>query len=386
MICWPAHAVLIIVALLAVASAANARSIHPSASSGAQGAISVSKGSTFGALQHEVSPVATLSSHEDADDYYWYDESATPPPPPEKHYIPLTVLFPFIIVCASVMALIAYVLRDYGSLLSVATKDSDVALGAQAGDVEASADPKGMKRELTLGACRDGHRVPWQQYLALAFWFLLLLTQAAFTRWVCHLGIPRDCKAHLDPVKLVHNVHLLIAYGFVVAVLTDLQQPERFGYLFSFREYPYRGVSFVVVFFLASPVFGSLDLVPFLKQVSLVTDGSHSLLNNSLLVVLFAGFLALALWHFWWAYRCNPLPGFVAYSVSRLLLWCVYVAYFVVAARDLTITFHMHHYLVGFLLAILAEFNHPVSLLLLSIGSGVMVQGIAAYDADPLLN
>eukprot|EP00927_Polykrikos_kofoidii_P086798 TRINITY_DN9832_c0_g1_i1.p1 TRINITY_DN9832_c0_g1~~TRINITY_DN9832_c0_g1_i1.p1 ORF type:complete len:376 (-),score=30.35 TRINITY_DN9832_c0_g1_i1:76-1203(-) len=375
MICRPARGVLTIVVTLPASSATVVRSFHVSASSGAQG-----KHGTFGAYQHEVPPVPRPSYNRRKDDDIDGDL------PRQKHHFPCMVLFPFMIICCSGMVLIAYVLRDFGRLQSSASKDSAVVVGADAVHAEADADLKKIENDSKLGAYRDGHRISWQQYLVLAFWFLLLLTQAAFTRLICHLGIPRDCKTHVDPMKSVQNVHMLMAYGFAVAVLTDIQQPERFGYLFCFREYPYRGASFVVVFFLASVVFGSLDLVPFLNQVSLVDDGSHDLLNNFLLWLLFASFLALVLWHFWWAYQCNPLPGFFAYSASRLLLWCLYIAYFVMAARDLTVTFHLHHYLVGFLLAVLAEFNHPVSLLLLSIGSGVMVQGIAAYDADPLIN
>mmetsp|Transcript_122593 Transcript_122593/g.308192 ORF Transcript_122593/g.308192 Transcript_122593/m.308192 type:complete len:95 (-) Transcript_122593:144-428(-) len=49
------------------------------------------------------------------------------------------------------------------------------------------------------------------------------------------------------------------------------------------------------------------------------------------------------------------------------------------------IIFHFHHYAMGFLAASLAEFNHPASLVLLACGTGVFVQGIAAYDHDPII-
>ena len=93
------------------------------------------------------------------------------------------------------------------------------------------------------------------------------------------------------------------------------------------------------------------------------------------------------------------LGGFLAYTVSRLAIWSFYSFYLYVAclgsriheamlkqmkvrrlrprANTAGVYVHLHHYIIGFLCAILAEFNHPISLLVLAGGTGIFVQGIS---------
>lgn len=47
---------------------------------------------------------------------------------------------------------------------------------------------------------------------------------------------------------------------------------------------------------------------------------------------------------------------------------------------------HLHHYFTTWIVALFAEFNHPISVILLSVMSSIFVQGIAAYGFDPLFN
>jgi len=124
---------------------------------------------------------------------------------------------------------------------------------------------------------RDGyvfryHRIPWEQYVALAFWYCLLLTNACLTRLVCHAGIPHDCHGHLDALRGLHTFDRLMKDGFIIAVLTGVAQRDRFAYLFDLSsEGWFRGLLFLLVFLGTSPVFGSLDLIPSLSAFSLTT-------------------------------------------------------------------------------------------------------------------
>lgn len=236
------------------------------------------------------------------------------------------------------------------------------------------------------------HRIPWQRYFALGFWFLLLLANAAFTRLVCHYGIPQDCQLHDDRIKDLHSVQRLLFMGFILAVLAGIMEPVRFGYLFSMTRSGYfRGVFFILIFMGTSPAWGSLDLFPSLSKFSIATggdDGERKDLFDVLRLALLIGGATLVLFHFAWAFVFNPIQGFLAYTISRVTIWLLYVAFFVESSKKdsgHTADFHLHHYMIGFLFAILAEFNNPISLLLLAIGSGVFVQGIAAYNADPLI-
>merc|ERR1719265_718808 len=126
-----------------------------------------------------------------------------------------------------------------------------------------------------------------------------------------------------------------------------------------------------------------LDLVPFLSAFSIQTGHGT---NAALVAALAFGFLVLVGWHVWFAFENNSLYGFLAYTISRTMLCLLYVAYFAASNTDSDTTFHLHHYLIGFLCATFAEFNHPVSLVLLAAGSGIMVQGMIAYDADYMVD
>ncbi|CAE8613614.1 unnamed protein product, partial [Polarella glacialis] len=145
--------------------------------------------------------------------------------------------------------------------------------------------------------------------------------------------------------------------------------------------------AFVTLFFLSGPVFGSLGNILALEQVSLtpaILNGSWISDVVGLTVVFGAGFLLL--WHFWCAYKHNPLEGFLAYSLSRLAVWVFYGTYLGLASDTASVKVHLHHYVVGFLCATLAEFNHPLSMVLLACASGIFVQGISAYEAAPVIN
>mmetsp|Transcript_119918 Transcript_119918/g.208220 ORF Transcript_119918/g.208220 Transcript_119918/m.208220 type:complete len:379 (+) Transcript_119918:62-1198(+) len=229
---------------------------------------------------------------------------------------------------------------------------------------------------------RNQHKVAWFQYFAISYWCLLLSTQAAFTRLWCQYGIPRDCQAHTTTVEFVKANHMLMIYGFMLAVLTGLNLPSRFHYIFCFTLPKPRGFLFLAIFFLASPGWGSLDLVPALSSFSLTEDSTRGNLNRLLVLILLAGSLGASLWHFHHAWVHDIAEGFVAYVVIRLVMFLLLVGYFL-GSHDLsTVSFHLHHWIVGFYFAVLAEFNHPVSLVLLAAGSGVFAQGIAAYGAD----
>ncbi|CAJ1367518.1 unnamed protein product [Effrenium voratum] len=233
---------------------------------------------------------------------------------------------------------------------------------------------------------RHGHRVPWRQYACLATWFMLLLVQYCVVRLVCQLGVPRDCHPDSSLLEVMHDFQVMFIMGFLLAVLTGVHLPSRFEYLFRFSRPRPRGLAFLAVMTLSGPGWGALDLVPALTTISLTTAFfRESWVNVMIGVGIASCAFAFLLWHFVCAYRHNPLSGFLAYSVSRLSIWIFYASYLYVASQTAGVYIHLHHYIIGFLVALLAEFNHPISLVLLAAGTGVFVQGISAYDADPVI-
>eukprot|EP00933_Yihiella_yeosuensis_P065009 TRINITY_DN68604_c0_g1_i1.p1 TRINITY_DN68604_c0_g1~~TRINITY_DN68604_c0_g1_i1.p1 ORF type:complete len:288 (-),score=18.87 TRINITY_DN68604_c0_g1_i1:114-977(-) len=233
---------------------------------------------------------------------------------------------------------------------------------------------------------RHSHRIPWKSYMFVAVWFAMLTTQYMLTRFVCEFGIPHDCQEN-DDLEVMHDLQTMFTLGFVIAVMTGLPQAERFEYLFCFQRPRPRGFAFIVVFLGTGPVYGSLDLVPWLQQVSITPSFIERNGACTLLVLgLIAGALALLFWHFWCAWKHNSIEGFLAYTISRLAVWIFCIIYLAMAASRSDEGIHVHHYVIGFFCAILAEFNHPISMLLLAIASGVFVQGISAYQAAPVIN
>jgi len=230
------------------------------------------------------------------------------------------------------------------------------------------------------------HQIPWQQFMAIAYWFMLLTANAALSRWVCSFGVPHDCHDRIDTIRGLDSYDRLLKDGFIIAILTGINHRDRFRYLFDFsRESWFRGIWFIGVFMLTGPVFGLLDLIPALSRFSLTTGGHQSILFNILIALLVLGAAALIGLHIAWAFMYNsPIAG-ATYIASRAVVWICYIIYFIEANTKWWLQFHLHHFMIGYMIAILAEFNHPISVLLLAIGSGIFVQGLAAYAADPLI-
>jgi len=210
------------------------------------------------------------------------------------------------------------------------------------------------------------------------------VAQYAVTRLVCHLGVPPDCHLYEDDLQELHTFQVMLSLGFVLAVLTGVHIPERHGYLFRFRCPKPRGFVFLAVFLGSGPVFGSFDLVPFLEVLTLTPSGiGHT--SVMLLIPLLVAGAALVLWHFVYAFKRYTIEGFLVYAGVRLAVWSFYGLYLFVAQftrrGEYQLSFHLHHYVLAFMLALLAEFNHPLSLLLLAAGSGIFVQGLAAYGS-----
>jgi len=233
---------------------------------------------------------------------------------------------------------------------------------------------------------RHSHRIPGTQYFALMVWTVLLLLDYAWTRVIClTIGVPPDCSQKSDIALVMHDFEYLLFSGVVLAILTGIHWPDRFVYIFDFNEKGRcpRAVVFLVTLFGSSLAWGSFSLVPGLKGFS-ITPGMSGL-SQFLLIVVLLGAVLLIGWHVRTAWQHNSWFGFLAYVLSRTGIVIFYVGHLLVIPGHDDVHFHFHHYVIGYLAASLAEFNHPLSLLLLSIGTGVYVQGIAAYHADPII-
>jgi hypothetical protein len=229
-------------------------------------------------------------------------------------------------------------------------------------------------------AMRDGHLVPWKQNAALTVWCVVLLLGYAETRVSCSYGVPRDCKLPKSPVEMGDDLQTLLLLGLVLALFTGLHLPARFGYIFNLSCPRPRGVAFLGLFFSTPPLWGLLDFV--FPHFSFSEAGITSPYSWSLMAVAALGLVALLAWHLRAACVQGSGKAFLAYAAPRVVVLGCFLAFNAVVPLVLgDYKVHVHHYMIAFVVASLAEFNHPISLAVLAISAGVFVQGIAAYNA-----
>lgn len=227
------------------------------------------------------------------------------------------------------------------------------------------------------------HSIPASQYLLLLCWALLLVLQYCWVRVFCAFGVPRDCQPGDDPIQILSTFQYLLFPGTLLCILTGMHWPDRFFYVFTFTRQQPRGFIFLFVFFLSGPLWGCLDLISAFSSFSL-TGGAAVVLVMMVLVIA----VVVVVWHVYLAFRSNSRRGFVTYVLSRLAVIFFYLGYVIIKLQYVNhtgINFHFHHYATGFMLASLAEFNHPSSWLVLAIATAVFVQGLAAYGPDDII-
>ena len=172
------------------------------------------------------------------------------------------------------------------------------------------------------------------------------------------------------------DVFQLVTLGTVLTWLTGLTRSTRFAY---FRARPL----YALVFVATGPVFAALGEVPGL-QVSLATVGAWGGLAWCVMLAALAAICVVVWWHARHAARVLPYRARLAYLASRsALMLLIFVLWLIMRAspvgrRHFEAT-HIHHWLIGFLLASWGSFNHPISATLLAVGAGIFVQGIGAY-------
>jgi hypothetical protein len=230
----------------------------------------------------------------------------------------------------------------------------------------------------------DFNKVDASMYFALGIWVILLLTGYGFGRMCCWVKIPGDCTDYSDIVSVMQDFHNLLFMGFFVALAVGIVNKRRFTYLFRFTRPCPRGFVFISVYFISIIGWGLLDYVPGLREYSITSDMSPFSICMLSVTVLVA--LLLVAWHFWYAFWHNSWKGLIAYVLTRLSVAAWFVAYIIISSTHSNVSLHVHHYLIAFAACTLAAFNHPLSVLLLAISLGVFVQGISAYNADPIIH
>jgi hypothetical protein len=248
------------------------------------------------------------------------------------------------------------------------------------------------------------------QYARLAACEALLLAGYGVTRLCVRLGLPDDantgCAARrgrplthtrsarafphdVSDAKLLHNMrprsdggivasdlYQLLQMGALLAWLSGLTTRARFAW---FRSRPL----YALVFLCTGPVFAAIGEAPGL-QVSLATVGSWGAAAWLVMLAALGVIIAVVAWHARHAARVLSRRDRIAYLASRAAVHVFFVAIWALmrlsgVGRAHFEATHLHHFFIGFLLALWGAFNHPLSATLLAIGAGIFVQGIGAY-------
>ena len=209
-------------------------------------------------------------------------------------------------------------------------------------------------------------------FIAGGGWLLVLLGGWGLTRLLCDVaGLPSDCR-DLDQANAMLDLTALLEKGIVVAALTRLPTSV-LGLSVRAR------VGWASVTVISGPVFSALGEVPDMQR-SLTSDlewnaASAGYLAIGTFVLLVVGAHGVSL---------RRTPHFRLYVASRLGLAAFYAAF--LATLGARSRLHFHHCYVGLWVALLGFDAGRLSLGLIAVGSGIMVQGIGAYDWANLVN
>jgi hypothetical protein len=208
----------------------------------------------------------------------------------------------------------------------------------------------------------------------------LLLIGYLVTRLTALTGVPSDAASSTDGGLVASDFGQLLQLGAVLAWLTDVHLPQRFSWLCS-------RPLLLALYFSTLPVYSLLNEVPGL-QVSLSTIPQWGPVAWVTMLSAGAALTWAVVWHVRYSASLPQRLG-IAYIACRagivaffLFQWLLMRAS--APGRLHEERYHLHHYWIGFLVAIWGCFNHPTSAVVLTIGAAVMTQGIAAYHAAAL--
>jgi len=218
-----------------------------------------------------------------------------------------------------------------------------------------------------------------EEFFRVFIWSVMLLLGFGLCRLLC-IGNGRYeyCRPQSNS-DLFDNFTVLFLMGITLSFFTGVHSAVRYNYLYGFSaDTKYSGVLFLFTFLLTPVVWKGLDLTS-LKSFIFTTVGlSH---NTVPLLFCITLFLFTVCWHFYAAYR---LGVYRVYVISRCLLFLYFVLNIVVCRNQPDINIHVHHYQLGWFIALLGCFNHPISVITLSFGMGLFVEGLATFGADSM--
>ncbi|CAM9221823.1 unnamed protein product [Heterosigma akashiwo] len=222
----------------------------------------------------------------------------------------------------------------------------------------------------------DGPRKFYKgEYTRMGVWLAVLTCLWIITRVTCACGAPNDCVSESSPSTTMNDIQILLLYGFTQAWFVEILERRRFWHVFSLQRW-----YFWVVLAGTPPVFSVISDLPVME----FSISSSFSLSGGMVAVLVAAGTGFSLWlafHILYAKHVYAMDNFLVYVLGRVGVLLFFLVYMMVAYNEYE-EYHFHHYWLAWAVSLFASFNHPASLLLLAVSTGVMVQGLGAYHTD----
>ncbi|CAD7698062.1 unnamed protein product [Ostreobium quekettii] len=218
------------------------------------------------------------------------------------------------------------------------------------------------------------------KYIYMGAWSGLLVLQFALTRVLAEtLSMPSDADT-FDRHLMYETLSHFLLFGFLLGWFINITDHDRFIWLFSWRRW-----YFFVVYFGTSPVYS------YVSDYGCMEHSMEDIANWGPGMWAAVGSLGgvaviFLLVHFYLAMRRQTTAGALVYLIARLFVFGFYVVAAVYLGHSHYCNVHIHHYFTAWCVALFAEFNHPISALMLAISASIFVQGSAAYSCAPLFN
>jgi hypothetical protein len=208
----------------------------------------------------------------------------------------------------------------------------------------------------------------FRELAAAGAWLLVLTLAWGQTRLLCAVAeLPYDCH-EIDVADALLDVSDLLEKGIVIAALTRLP--------YSIQKLSRRALLGGAVATLASgAIFSALGELPFMHH-AISTDLTWNTAAALYIVIGVVLVIVIGI-HVQQIVHHNTKADLIFFAATRVGMLVFYVAFLGTIAHSGRL--HLHHYYIGLWVALIGYDSRPISMALISVGAGIMAQGIGAY-------
>ena len=206
--------------------------------------------------------------------------------------------------------------------------------------------------------------------ITIGIFLLILILGWLEARLICYFDLPSDCRRNINTWDIYLDISNILQKGSVLILISNLTE--------NFTRIVNKLTIFIYIFlfFITGPLFALAGELPGMQtSLSTFKVGFNASFITYLSCLIFT--LLSLTYELYKILRYYGKIYIFSYGFSR----CLIVLYYVIFAFQLAKYYpiHIHHLYIGFIIGCFAHDHKLLSWLSLSIGSGIMVQGIGSY-------